>query len=100
MPLKSTRPRVFDRVAQLSGRVPRVQGDDDQARAGDRLVELEVAVTVGTDGHDAVTVAQTEAAQRAGEAAAAIPHLGVAQGHVATMRGSVLGSGRERMAQR
>ncbi len=46
------RPGILERVPQLGFRVARVERDDDHASPGYGLVDLEVAVTVGSDDRD------------------------------------------------
>ena len=56
--------RVLQRVAELRGGVALVERDEHHSRAGNRLIELEVAVAVGTDDGDAVPGAHAEAVKR------------------------------------
>ena len=75
-------PGVLQRVAQLGVGVALVERDDDQPRAGDRLVQLEVAVAVRAHDRDAVALREAEPAAARRRAAGSGPTSPRRSGHV------------------
>ena len=92
--------RVLERVVELGVGVALVQRDERHARAGHRLVQLDVAMAVRADDRDPVAVAEPEPSQPADEAPAALARLGVGELDVAAHDGRLVRRDLGRPAQR
>lgn len=83
--------RVLEGVAQLRHCVPLVERNEDHARAGNRLIDLQIPMAVRSHDSNAVTLDNPQCAERADQPPAALPHLLVAELQIAAADGQLCG---------